>query len=315
VADPKALILALTGATATGKTAAALALADRLPVSIISMDSAMVYRGLDIGTAKPSAQVLAEYPHALIDIRDPAEPYSAADFVRDADAAIASALAAGRIPLLVGGTMLYLRAFREGLAPMPSADPEIRAGIAEDAKRLGWEVLHQELERVDPAAARGIHPHNTVRIERALEVYRQTGRPMSEFWAQAKSQPARMRHQARLREFALMPASRAELHQRIAQRVDQMLDAGLIEEVGRLHQRGDLHLSLPAIRAVGYRQVWEHLEGHSDFAQMRERIIFATRQLAKRQLTWLRGWSVEELPWAQAQHTAQTLARAAAAAG
>jgi len=307
------IILVLTGATATGKTAAVLELAERLPISIISLDSAMVYRGMDIGTAKPSREILARHPHALVDIRDPAEPYSAADFVADADHAVRVAFAAQRTPVLVGGTMLYLKAFRDGLAPMPKADPVIRAELQQQARELGWPALYAQLQTVDPVAAAGIHPHNAARIERALEVYRVGGRPMSEYWTRSPGQPATKRLTAQLKEFALMPVNRQQLHQRIARRVELMLADGLVEEVSALYQRGDLHPELPSVRSVGYRQVWEHLQGAADQQALPERITVATRQLAKRQLTWLRGWSLTPLDWDDPSATAEILSRSAGA--
>jgi len=303
----QAAIVALTGATAVGKTDVALALADLLPIDIVSMDSAMVYRGLDIGSAKPSKDTLARYPHALVDIRDPLHPYSAADFLRDADQAVQSSLAAGRIPLLVGGTMLYLKAFRDGLAELPGADPEIRAEIQRQAERVGWPNLHERLSRLDPVAASGIHPNNAARIERALEVCELTGRPLSELWKAAEDRDVRARHGVALREFCVMPDSRAALHERIAERVDGMLAAGLVAEVQRLYDRGDLHPDLPAIRAVGYRQVWAHLEGEIAAAELSERIAIATRQLARRQLTWLRGWAIQSMMWDDSQSLAAGL--------
>lgn len=303
----QAAIVALTGATAVGKTEVALALADLLPVDIISMDSAMVYRGLDIGSAKPSKDTLARYPHALVDIRDPGDPYSAADFLRDADQAVQSSLAAGRIPLLVGGTMLYLKAFREGLAELPGADPEIRAEIRRQAERVGWPGLHERLSRLDPVAASGIHPNNAARIERALEVCELTGQPLSELWNAAEDRDVRARHGVPLQEFCVMPDSRAALHERIADRVDGMLAAGLVAEVQRLYDRGDLHPDLPAIRAVGYRQVWAHLEGEIAEAELSERIAIATRQLARRQLTWLRGWAIRSMMWDDSRTLAAVL--------
>lgn len=290
-------IVALTGPTAVGKTDVALAMARLLPVAIISMDSAMVYRGLDIGSAKPDRALLDRYPHALVDIRDPSQPYSAADFVRDADEAVRRALAAGRLPLLVGGTMLYLKSFREGLAPMPGADATLRARLREEARNVGWPVLYERLRQLDPDAARGIHPNNVARIERALEVCELTGEKMSSFWAATAEHQVERRLGLPLREFAIVPDSRKALHERIAARVDQMLSGGLVDEVRALHQRGDLHLQLPAIRAVGYRQVWASLEGDLEVADLPEKITAATRQLAKRQLTWLRGWGTPELLW------------------
>jgi tRNA dimethylallyltransferase len=301
-------IVALTGATAVGKTEVALALADLLPVDIISMDSAMVYRGLDIGSAKPSKSLLARYPHALVDIRDPGHPYSAAEFLHDADQAVRASLAAGRIPLLVGGTMLYLKAFRDGLADLPGADPEIRADIQRQAERLGWPGLHERLSRLDPVAARGIHPNNAARIERALEVCEITGRPLSELWNAAEDRNARARHGISLKEFCVMPDSRSALHERIAARVDGMLKAGFVAEVQSLYDRGDLHPDLPAIRAVGYRQVWAYLDGDIAEAELSERIAVATRQLARRQLTWLRGWPIESMIWDDGRRLAAVIA-------
>lgn len=289
-------VLVVTGPTAAGKTDVALTLAERrrgtaAPVSLISMDSAMVYRGMDIGTAKPGPDVLARHPHALVDVRDPAEPYSVADFVADADAAVREALATGRLPVLVGGTMLYLRAFREGLAALPPADPAVRAEIAGEAARFGWERLYQELERVDPAAAAGIHPGNRVRVERALEVYRMTGRPMSAWWAEQRDTGAARRLGVRLVEVAVMPEDRGALQAPIEARFARMLDAGLIDEVVALRARGDLTTALPSMRAVGYRQVWAYLEGDGDLEILRSRGVAATRSLAKRQYTWLNRWA------------------------
>jgi len=289
--QPAATVLVLTGPTAAGKTDVALALAERMPVDLISMDSAMVYRGMDIGTAKPAPAVLARHPHALVDIRDPAEPYSAADFVADADAAVRQALDRGRLPVLVGGTMLYLRAFRDGLADLPPAAPEIRAAIAAQAERLGWPAVHAELARVDPAAAAKIHPHNRVRIQRALEVYRATGRPLSAWWAAQGAAGARARLGVRLEEVAIVPASRNMLAEPIGRRFAAMLESGLIDEVAALKARGDLSPALPSMRAVGYRQVWAYLDGAYDLETLRERGAAATRSLAKRQFTWLNRWS------------------------
>jgi tRNA dimethylallyltransferase len=303
------LALVLTGPTAVGKTDVALALADRVPVSLISMDSAMVYRGMNVGTAKPPPALLARYPHALVDIRDPAEPYSAADFVADADAAVAAALQAGRCPVLVGGTMLYLRAFRAGLADLPPADPAVRQAIEDQARRSGWPALHEALARIDPVAAAGMHPHNRPRIQRALEVYRITGRPISSGWRAQSGSTAEERLGIRLVEFAIVPGDRAQLRQRIDARFRAMLDGGLIEEVAALRARGDLSRDLPSMRAVGYRQVWEHLDGDYDRDELLRRGAAATRQLAKRQLTWLRGWPhVTPLTWGEPQLLAERIA-------
>jgi len=283
---PKAIFL--MGPTASGKTDLAMALADRLPVALISVDSALVYRGLDIGSAKPSASELARYPHRLIDICDPSEAYSAGRFREDARAAMEEIVAAGKIPLLVGGTMLYFRALLEGMAQLPEADPAVRAEIEARAAREGWPALHAELAVVDPELASELHPNHSVRIERGLEVYRLTGVPLSRL----------RREQARdsvadhydLRQLALLPRDRALLHGRIEARFRRMLELGFVDEVRWLRERGDLHEGLPAIRAVGYRQVWQYLEGKLSYDEMVDAGVAATRQLAKRQLTWLRGW-------------------------
>ena len=278
--------VALAGPTASGKSAIALhvvrALAPR-PVEIISVDSAQVYRGMDIGTAKPSAAERAECPHHLIDVVEPTEAYSAARFAADAGRLIDDISARGAVPLLVGGTMLYLKALREGLATMPEADAALRAEIEARAAANGWPALHAELARLDPITAARLAPNDAQRIQRALEVCRLTGRPMSAVHEQAPRSPGR--------EFVLLalePGSRQWLHDRIAARFDTMLGAGLVEEVRGLRARGDLHAGLPSMRCVGYRQAWEALDA-GDLAPLRERGIAATRQLAKRQLTWLRS--------------------------
>ena len=276
--------VALAGPTASGKSALALALAARFPVEIVSVDSAQVYRGLDIGTAKPPPEVRARVPHHLVDVCDPAEPYSAARFREDALRAIRAIRARGRIPLLVGGTMLYFRALEQGLAPLPGADPAVRAELEAEARRRGWPALHAELARVDPEAARRIHPNDPQRIQRALEVHRLTGRPLTEL-----QRAGARRRRLRLHKAALMPLGRERLRARIAERFDRMLAEGLVEEVARLRARSDLHPGLPAIKAVGYRQVWRHLAGELSYGEMRAQAIMATRQLAKRQLTWLRA--------------------------
>ena len=277
------------GPTASGKTDAALEAAGHGGFDLISVDSAMVYRGMDIGTAKPPPAVLARHPHALIDIVEPTETYSAARFVEDADAAVRAALAAGRTPLLVGGTMLYFRAFKHGINELPSADPIIRDRIAADAARLGWPALHRRLAEADPAAAAGIDPRNGQRIQRALEVIEITGRPITSAWS-ACARPATDRLDCDLVEVAIVPDDRAMLHRRIEARVDLMLAAGLVDEVALLRADPALDADLPSMRAVGYRQVWGHLDGDYGHDEMVERIRAATRQLAKRQLTWLRGW-------------------------
>lgn len=287
----------LMGPTASGKTDLAIELARVLPCEIISVDSALIYRGMDIGTAKPSAELLAEFPHRLIDIRDPAESYSAAEFRGDALAAMAEITAAGRIPLLVGGTMLYFKALLEGLADMPSADPQIRAQLEAQAAAEGLAALHAELTRVDPESAARIHPNDPQRLVRALEVYRASGLSMSEH---RRRQVLQNLHSAApqgqalpytVAHLAIAPAQRQVLHERIARRFHLMLEQGLVAEVEALHARGDLHPGLPSIRSVGYRQVWEYLEGRLTREEMIERGIIATRQLAKRQFTWLRSWS------------------------
>lgn len=283
----KPLAIALMGPTAAGKTDLAIALHERMNADIISVDSALIYRGMDIGTAKPTAEELRRAPHRLIDICDPAEAYSAADFSRDARAAITEIVAAGRTPLLVGGTMLYFKALLEGLSPMPPSDPQIRAAIEAEAQARGWPALHAQLEEVDPVCAARLHPNHSQRISRALEVYRISGKPMSA-WQTGEGDG--LLESYRWIQIAVAPQERTVLHQRIARRFDKMLELGFIEEVATLYRRGDLHEDMPSIRAVGYRQVWQYLAGECDKATMRERGIAATRQLAKRQLTWLRGW-------------------------
>ena len=291
----------LMGPTAAGKTDLALELARVLPCDLISVDSALVYRGMDIGTAKPERDVLDAFPHALIDIRDPAESYSAAEFRTDALAAMAESAARGRIPLLVGGTMLYYKALLEGLADMPSADPAIRAELEARAAAEGWEVLHRELAVVDPQSAARIHPNDPQRLTRALEVYRLSGMSMTEHrLRQAAGNPDTGTSGAgqlpyTVAQLAIAPAQRQVLHDRIAQRFRVMLEQGFVEEVQALRRRSDLHAGLPSIRAVGYRQVWEYLDGELSRNDMVERGIIATRQLAKRQFTWLRGW--ENVHW------------------
>jgi tRNA dimethylallyltransferase len=287
-AVPPNTVVSLMGPTASGKTALALLLADRLPVDIISVDSAMVYRGMDIGTAKPTASVLQRYPHKLIDLKDPAQSYSVGEFVDDAKACVAAALQAGRLPLLVGGTMLYFKAFKSGLAEIPSASIDVRDALEQRARREGLAALHAQLQRIDPIAAARIHPNNPQRLLRALEVHAVSGRPISQFWAQRQSGVADVLG-CRLVEFSLEPP-RATIHARIECRFIEMLDAGLLDEVRGLMMRGDLSVDLPSMRAVGYRQVWQHLNGAVDRATMIASALAATRQLAKRQLTWLRSW-------------------------
>jgi len=283
-------VIFLMGPTASGKTALATALYQQLPCELISVDSALVYRGMDIGTAKPTAEELALAPHHLIDIRDPASNYSAADFRSDALRLIAEIQHRGNIPLLVGGTMLYFKALLDGISALPEADPVIRAQLEAEATQKGWAALHEELAKVDPVSALRIHPNDPQRINRALEVFRITGRSLTELTAEKGEPFAYPVHQ-----FAIAPTERAVLHQRIALRFDQMLAAGFEQEVIALRKRADLHLDLPSMRCVGYRQMWQYLDGDCDYAQMRERGIAATRQLAKRQLTWLRSW--QNLTW------------------
>ncbi len=292
--------LALAGPTASGKTAAALAIARVHEVEIISVDSALVYRGMDIGTAKPSAHELAAVPHHLINIRDPLQAYSAAEFVADAQALIADITARGRLPLLVGGTMLYFKALLEGLDPMPKADPATRALIATEAAEQGWPALHAALAEVDPVSAKRLHPADSQRIARALEVYRLSGQPLSSFQTTkliATNEDATGARGQKCLNFpendrcliSLEPQDRAWLHQRIAERFDAMLAAGFIDEVRALRARGDLQADLPAMRCVGYRQAWQALDGLWPMSELRDKGICATRQLAKRQLTWLRS--------------------------
>jgi tRNA dimethylallyltransferase len=292
--------LILAGPTASGKTALALALAERLPLEIISVDSALVYRGMDIGTAKPSAQELAQVPHHLIDIIDPAESYNAARFVLDANRLMGEIRARGRLPLLVGGTMLYIKALLDGLDDIPSATPEVRAMLDARAAAEGWPALHAELARVDPLTAQRLPPNDAQRIQRALEVWHTAGRPISDFQRRHREGRAGAAAQATPSGLllSLEPTERAWLHQRIGLRFEQMMAHGFIDEVLRLRQRPDLHLGLPSIRCVGYRQVWEALDQGLDpsdpkvRADMAERGAAATRQLAKRQITWLRS-----MPW------------------
>lgn len=286
----------LMGPTAAGKTDLALALAQVLPCELVSVDSALVYRGMDIGTAKPDKATLEAFPHHLIDIRDPADAYSAAEFRRDALDVMAKITAQGRIPLLVGGTMLYFKALCDGLADMPGANAEIRAELEARGQREGWDVLHEELRAVDAQSAARIHPNDPQRLVRALEVFKVSGMTMSELrLRQNEDSSAAGRFPYTVAQLAVAPAQRSVLHERIAQRFDLMLEQGFVTEVERLHQRGDLHAELPSIRAVGYRQVWEHLEGRLSAPLMREHGVIATRQLAKRQFTWLRSW--ENLHW------------------
>lgn len=274
------------GPTASGKTQLAVQLIQHFPMDIISVDSAMVYRTMDIGTAKPSSEILAKAPHRLIDIRDPAEAYSAAQFRDNALDAIQQIFQQKKIPLLVGGTMLYFRALQQGLSDLPSADPSIRKKITAQALQQGWLKMHEYLVQIDPVAAKRIHPHDSQRIQRALEVYELTGKNLTAWQQESDAQLINYQFY----NIALAPSDRAILHERIAIRFKQMLKEGFIDEVKKLQMRNDLTLEMPSIRSVGYRQVWEYLLGHCTYDEMQERGIIATRQLAKRQLTWLRSW-------------------------
>lgn len=285
--DTRPWAILLMGPTASGKTDLAIRLVERLPCEIISVDSAMIYRGLDIGTAKPGPEILARAPHRLIDILDPTESYSTARFRADALAAMHEISARGRIPLLVGGTMLYFRALQQGLARLPSADTEVRAALEAEAERLGWAAMHARLTQLDPQAAARIHPNDPQRIQRALEVQALSGRAMSDLIRDAEHESLPFR----LLKLARAPSDRAILHARIEQRFRAMLELGLVDEVSRLWARGDLTPDLPAMRCVGYRQVLNYLLGASMWEDMVQRGIIATRQLAKRQMTWLRAES------------------------
>jgi len=315
----------LMGPTASGKTDLAMSLCEQLPCEIISVDSAMIYRGMDIGTAKPTAEELARAPHRLIDICDPAQTYSAADFRRDALAAMAEITAAGRIPLLVGGTMMYFKALLHGMSGLPAASPEVRRMLEREAEARGWEALHRELRSGDPVAAERIHPNNRQRLLRALEVLRVTGRPISAFWqaevaGKSEGVPESAsrsdiedytyftRWQAdetsllpyTVVQLAMMPPERRVLHERIRQRFLKMLEAGFLDEVQALMLREDLHPDLPSTRCVGYRQAWNYLSGADDYDTFVSKGIAATRQLAKRQLTWLRKWS--DVDWLDSEN-------------
>ena len=283
--DQRPLAIALMGPTASGKTALAVDWAQALDSEIISVDSALVYRGMDIGTAKPDAATLQQARHHLVDIREPYESYSAADFAADALPLMQGLSTAGKIPLLVGGTGLYFHALLNGLSQMPASDPDTRAQIQREASERGWTSLHAELASLDPAAATRIHAHDPQRITRALEVFRLSGQPISAWQQSARRRPVPFR----VLKLILAPTDRALLHERIEQRFDAMLAEGFLDEVRRLRTDPRLHPDLPAIRAVGYRQAWMHLNGDTDFATFREQAIAATRQLAKRQVTWLRG--------------------------
>ncbi len=276
------------GPTASGKTALATALLQHFSVDLLSVDSALVYRGMDIGTAKPSPAELAVCPHQMIDICDPAESFSAGDFCQYAMRHISTSFQCQRVPLLVGGTMLYFKSLLDGMNQLPGSNPVLRAEIESEAKAVGWAALHDRLQAFDPESHARIHPNDPQRISRAIEVYRSTGQSLT-----ALQQTEQTRFPFRSINIILEPRDRAVLHQRIEQRLDQMFAAGFVDEVRRLYQRSDLHEDLPAIRCVGYRQVWQYLAGKIDYKTCREQALYATRQLAKRQLTWLRRWPPE----------------------
>ncbi|MDA0150520.1 tRNA (adenosine(37)-N6)-dimethylallyltransferase MiaA [Vibrio sp. LaRot3] len=294
------LALFLMGPTASGKTELAIRLRQKYPVEIISVDSALIYQGMDIGTAKPDAEEQALAPHRLIDILDPAQAYSAADFRRDALKEMNDIVAQGKIPLLVGGTMLYYKALLEGLSPLPAANPEIRQQIEQEALTLGWDVLHDQLREIDPVSAQRIHPNDPQRLSRALEVYRISGKTLTELTkTKGESLPFNVK------QFAIAPKERAELHRRIELRFEKMIDAGFEDEMKALYARDDLHPDLPSIRCVGYRQMWDYLDGQCTLDEAVFRGVCATRQLAKRQITWLRSW--DNLTWLDSENIEQSL--------
>lgn len=294
------LALFLMGPTASGKTDLAIRLRQKFPVEIISVDSALIYKGMDIGTAKPDQDELALAPHRLIDILDPSEAYSAADFRRDALREMQAIVEQGKIPLLVGGTMLYYKALLEGLSPLPAAEPEIRQQIEQEAQQLGWTALHEQLRQIDPISAERIHPNDPQRLSRALEVYRISGKTLTEL-TQTKGEALPFR----VKQFAIAPKERAELHRRIELRFEKMVEAGFEDEVKALYARKDLHPDLPSIRCVGYRQMWDYLDGNCTLDEAIFRGICATRQLAKRQITWLRSW--DDLTWLDSENVEQAL--------
>ena len=299
--EHKPLAIFLMGPTASGKTDLAIQLRQQLPVEVISVDSALIYRGMDIGTAKPSKAELALAPHRLIDICDPSESYSAANFRTDALREMQEISAQGKIPLLVGGTMLYYKALLEGLSPLPSADEKVRSEIEAKAALIGWGGLHQELSKIDPISAQRINPNDSQRINRALEVFYLTGKTLTELTAQkGEALPYD------ILQFAIAPEQREVLHRRIEQRFHKMIELGFQQEVEKLYRRPDLNENLPSIRCVGYRQMWEYLRGDYDHDEMVFRGICATRQLAKRQITWLRGWT-SPIQWLDSLHPAQAL--------
>jgi tRNA dimethylallyltransferase len=291
-ASAKPLLIMLMGPTASGKTDVAMALSKLLPVDIISVDSTLVYRGLNIGSAKPTPPELVEYPHRLIDICDPAEPYSAANFCRDAEREITIIANAGRIPILVGGSMMYFKSLLDGLADMPATDPTIRQAIAAEAAAAGWPAMHKQLKAVDPEYAAKLHPNHSQRISRALEVFRDSGITMTQYRYRQHHADAKPKFLDKFTVvgLGLLPDDRVLLHERIFNRFNTMLESGFVAEVEGLRMRADLHLNLPSMRAVGYRQIWQYLDGNCDYTTMIDKGVAATRQLAKRQLTWLRDW-------------------------
>ena len=291
---PKAIFL--MGPTASGKTDLAIKLAQECRCEIISVDSALIYKGMNIGTAKPSVEEQSLAPHLLVDIIDPIQSYSAGDFRDDALTLMHDIVARGNTPLLVGGTMLYYKALLEGLSPLPSADPEIRASIEKQVNESSWQDLHDELREIDPVSAQRIHVNDPQRLARAIEVYRISGKSMTELTA-IKSEPIPFD----IQQFAIAPVDKSVLHERIEKRFDLMLSAGFEQEVRDLYNRGNLHLDLPSMRCVGYRQMWEYIEGKLDYDEMCFRGVVATRQLAKRQMTWLRGWK-QKIIWLESEN-------------
>lgn len=290
LAESEIPVICLMGPTASGKTALAMELYDKLPCELVSVDSALVFKDMDIGTAKPTEEELSKYPHHLIDLIDPTEAYSVADFCRDAFRVINEIKSRGNIPVLVGGTMMYFKGLIEGISPLPEANLEIRAQLEKEAAEKGWQALHDELKAVDPVSAERIHPNDPQRITRALDVYRQTGNTLTQL-----SQTKGKKLEGNILQYAIAPKERADLHERIAQRYQIMIEQGFENEVKKLKARGDLNEDLPSIRCVGYRQMWQYLSGEMDHEEMVFRGICATRQLAKRQLTWLRNWP--DLQW------------------
>lgn len=290
-------VVFLMGPTASGKTDLAMKLYDHMPCEIVSVDSAMIYKGMDIGTAKPDHETLARYPHRLIDICDPSEAYSAAEFRMDALKQIEEIRSAGKVPILTGGTMLYFHALKNGLANLPEADAAVRERLLQEAEAEGWVAMHARLAEVDPESAKRLNPNDAQRLQRALEVYEITGRSMTDLWAEQEKQ----KPDFPIVSLAVMPQERSELHDRIARRFDIMLEQGFVDEVRTLWNRGDLDLQMPSVRCVGYRQVWEYFAGTWDYDTMKFKGVVATRQLAKRQVTWLRSW--ENLNWIDTHDT------------